>query len=81
MALVLTRKQNEKVLIVVPPSLLPTKIEIQVSRLITGDHGKASACRLSFEADSNVEIDREEIYDKKRANEVIPCQKNESNST
>lgn len=64
--LVLTRKELEKVMIVVPPSSTATLIDVQVAS-IKVDHGTGRmATRLAFDAPPNVEIDRLEIWHRKQ---------------
>lgn len=74
MALVLTRKEGGKVMILVPPSSEPTVIELQVSRLAIDPMAGTKTCRLAFEAPQEVEIDRLEVWNKKQ--EEKSCSEN-----
>lgn len=59
--LVLSRRQNEKVIITVPPSDTPTQIVVSVVE-IRGVHGDCKA-RLGFLADRSVSVHRSELLD------------------
>lgn len=62
--LVLGRRVLEKVIIVVPPSAEPTKIEVCLTEIRGGRIDPRA--RLGFTAPDEVKIDREEVFAEKR---------------
>lgn len=58
--LVLTRERDQRVVIVVPPSDTPVKLEVTVADLL------GSKARIGFDAPAHVSIDRKEVYDSKQ---------------
>lgn len=58
--LVLSRRQNERIRIVVPPSTEETVIEVM---LVKASSRNSTNTRLGFEADRDVIIHRSEVWD------------------
>jgi carbon storage regulator CsrA len=57
MSLVISRQQDEKTILTVPPSDTATRIQVDVNRI------KRDQVRLSFDAPRAVSIQRKEIQD------------------
>ena len=57
--LILTRKKGDKVIV---------QLGDQVICVVTVTNITPTQCKLGFEADSSVRIDREEVYSKKEIN-------------
>lgn len=53
--LTLTRKEEQRIIVVVPPSSEPTRIVVEMGRIM------GERARIAIEAAESVRIDREEI--------------------
>jgi hypothetical protein len=62
MSLVFERECDERVILVVPPSAEPTRIDVTLSKL----RPHKNAAKLAFDAPKRVSIDREEVFEQKQ---------------
>ena len=59
--LVLSRKEDEEIVVTVPPSTEPTTFTIKITKLYSHTFGRAAKCRLGFDAPPNVKFVRAEL--------------------